>query len=165
LNNDVPPTDLAPESPSTTDPTTCKNFTDALDREGYNFQHTVLRQIGNLPTRGGQVAFEVSEFPTLTRGKGSRVDFILRVRTEWTPGFPVLLICECKRSNPALSKWCFARAPYVHSGWIGDGRVIAERIRFDKSAGRAVVETTAYRSPRIPYHIGLPVKTGQLGHP
>jgi hypothetical protein len=162
----------APASPAADSTTgsdhagTGRAFTASLDREGYSFHHAVLRCCDRISreNRGYRLSFEVSEFPVQTRGKDGRVDFILRVTSEWSNPPPVFLVCECKRSNPALSDWCFARAPYVRRGWQ-DPEVTAESLSLDTSRGSAAALTVSYHPERRPYHIGLPVKTGQAGDP
>jgi hypothetical protein len=137
-------------------------FTAHLDREGYSFQYAVLRQCEQVARRPSdqKLSFEVSELPVQTRGRDSRVDFILKSQSVWH-SIPLMLVCECKRSNPALSDWCFARAPYIRRN-RRDPCVIAETLTCDRNSGTALATAVTVRGEK-PYHVGLPVKSGQRG--
>jgi hypothetical protein len=80
----------------------------AFNNHGYPFQHSVLRR-GEDCYRAGKSRwyFSVAELPVEVRGSHTRVDFVLEHRDQ-----PWLLVAECKRVNPALASWCFAKAPY-----------------------------------------------------
>src|SRR5437867_2805939 len=84
-------------------------FVNAVNRQGYAFQFAVLEKAKQLLASGdSSFGFEVSEFPVQIRGAHTRIDFVLLKRDG-----KLRLVSECKRANPALSNWCFARAPYV----------------------------------------------------
>ena len=88
-------------------------FTKALNSHGYGFQYAVPRLVEHLGTFDGFAwDAEVSEFPVEVQGADTRIDFILRSKSR-DQGHLVLLFCECKRANPALSDWCFCRGPFV----------------------------------------------------
>src|SRR4030043_1645904 len=93
-------------------------FEKTLNRHGYGFQYSVLKKAKQLFEDGRSPwIFEPSEFPVSVQGRDVHIDFILRwyrkgmTLAEYS--IPVYLVAECKRADPALKYWCFARAPYV----------------------------------------------------
>ena len=93
-----------------------KGFEKALNQHGYGFQYSVLKFAEELYKKEESAwFFEVSEFPAEVQGYDTRIDFILRRSNRFPPynQKPFFLIAECKRANPALSNWCFARAPFI----------------------------------------------------
>lgn len=135
------------------------DFQRALDSHGYGFQHAVfqtalrLRQDGKSPWIPS-----VMEFPVSVQSDGTRVDVILQHETA-----RLYLIGECKRVNPALSNWCFIRAPFLRSGTPGTGSAI-EMLGFDDRG----IQTTAVPynvAPDDVYHVALEVKTNLKGDP
>ena len=88
--------------------TVASGFLKALNRHGYGFQYSVLRLAEDLFHK--QLSpwdYVAPEFPVEVQHNGTRIDFILRHKS----GF-LHLLAECKRVNPALSNWCFAKSPY-----------------------------------------------------
>lgn len=83
-------------------------FEKALSRHGHGFQYAVLREAQSLALsqRSHWIPW-IPEFPVDVQGSGTRIDIVLRHKRR-----PLYLVCECKRANPALSNWCFARATY-----------------------------------------------------
>jgi hypothetical protein len=138
----------------------------ALDREGHSFHQRVLHEgwliAGRMNGTEHRLSFEVSEFPVQTRGKDSRVDFILRIKSVWSSP-PILLVCECKRSNPAFADWCFARTPYVNRRALP--RVIVDRLTVDKNTRTMLSTAVSIASTVAPYQVGLPVKGDEKGDP
>jgi len=128
-------------------------FGKLLNSHGYPFQYASIASIGSLYNRGSAWLFEASEFPVEARGKGAAADFILKhVRTQFR------LIVECKRVNPALADWCFAKASYVRRG-DDPNEVVIERITNDGTG--VAFSSVAHRwknSDRI-YHIGMEVRS------
>src|SRR6266567_1778716 len=89
-----------------------KRFAAAINRHGYAFQNAVLKRCHDLFDSGkSRWVFEAAEFPAEVNGNGTRIDFIL-----WTHQTPYWLIAECKRVNPSLGDWIFARTQYVRRG-------------------------------------------------
>ena len=98
----------------------------ALNTHGYSYQYAVLEEGRRLnAARKSPWIFEVAEFPVNASGRDTQVDFILRHCDK-----PIYLIAECKRANPALADWCFAKAPYVGHNWTHDPYVV-ERVHRD----------------------------------
>ena len=75
-----------------------------LNSHGHPFQESVASAIKRLNTRSSWFPLAL-EFPVQVQGQGTRIDIVLTnlART-------VHLVCECKRANPALANWCFARS-------------------------------------------------------
>ncbi len=85
-----------------------------INRHGHAFQHAVLRRGEKLAgLRASKWLFDFAELPVEVRGQSTRIDFVLH-QMDFSRGGPVrFLVAECKRANPALSNWCFVKAPYV----------------------------------------------------
>jgi hypothetical protein len=91
-------------------------FEIALNRHGYPFQYAVLRRAKELrEAERSRFIFEVAEFPVSAGDASTRIDFVLKHQDA-----RIYLVCECKRANPAVANWCFARAPYMRRGRGGD---------------------------------------------
>ena len=74
-----------------------------LDQHGYGFQYALIR---HLREKGLSWYLQATEFPVEVGEKHTRIDFVLKYGSR-----NVYLVAECKRANPALSNWCFIRAP------------------------------------------------------
>jgi hypothetical protein len=138
-----------------------KSFQRALNDNGYGFQYSVLNRAKNLFESGKSAwGFEAAEFPIEVKGKGSKIDFILKLKS--SPF--VFLLAECKRANPAYSTWFFARAPFVMRNREQNYSYIEcvthkqlSTIDFlESSVRKAVLDQDVY-------HIALAVKTGLKG--
>ncbi len=132
-------------------------FHHVLNRHGYGFHYSVLRQAEAAYKAGrSKWGFEVAEFPVEVRGHGTRIDFILKHRD-----LNHLLVAECKRVNPALADWCFVRAPYVRVN-PRDGRILAEHL-VRGSDGRLVAGARPIGYSADAYHIALEMRTDAKG--
>ncbi len=132
-------------------------FINTLNRHGHAFQFAVLERVAQLFSSGGSpFSFEVSEFPVQVRGTPTRIDFLLKKRNG-----QLLLVCECKRANPALSNWCFVRAPYVQHNRTVE-RPALDRLRRDRGNVFYVEQKTAALTDRA-YHLGFEVKSQAKG--
>lgn len=102
-----------------------KCFETSLNEHGYSFQQSLLEKTQELysPGRFGW-SFEVSEFPVEVRGRGTRVDFVLRRHANGQSDQTVFMIAECKRANPAFSNWCFAKSHYSFRGQSKDSEYL-----------------------------------------
>jgi hypothetical protein len=137
------------------------SFAKALNRHGYGFQYRVLKEAWELCGRGSKWVFKVGEFPVEVQGAGTRIDFVLsRIRDRDNAAF--YLLAECKRANPALSNWCFARAPFVHEkrvyGISGYEPLIMDFCQLDE---RNAIHVSAKPSGKLgnAYHIAVEVKS------
>lgn len=92
-------------------------FESALNRHGHPFQYAVIRRADQLKSEGRSPwVFEASEFPVEVQGYHTRIDFVLSRWGEAVREPFQFLVAECKRANPSLHDWLFARAPYVRRG-------------------------------------------------
>jgi len=84
-----------------------KNLEADLNRHGYGFQFAIVRAADALfDAKRSPWRNPVTEFPVEVKGQGTRIDVIF----EHFEGHKYL-ICECKRTNPKLSDWCFLKLP------------------------------------------------------
>jgi hypothetical protein len=81
-------------------------FKNVLDSHGYSFQEAVVRAISQVGSPSAWTPW-VPEFPVQIHGHSTRIDLVLTNRTN-----RIYLVCECKRANPAIANWCFARSSY-----------------------------------------------------
>ena len=80
-----------------------------LNRHGYAFQNSVIKTAGELyEAKKSPWIFRVAEFPVDVRDRNTHIDLVLENHDK-----KLLLIGECKRVNPALSNWCFARSQFL----------------------------------------------------
>lgn len=131
-------------------------FEKALSRHGYGFQYAVLKEVASLfSSQRSHWMPWVPEFPVEVQGSGTRIDLILRHRRR-----PLFLVCECKRANPALSNWCFARATQAYDPSFS-GRSYLEMVHMvgDKVQAGLV---DLVDSSRI-YQIALEVRSDDKG--
>jgi hypothetical protein len=137
-----------------------KSFASMLNRHGYAFQYSSIRIANKLFTeRNSKWIFQTSEFPVelSARSKGTRIDFVLRSRDH-----PLYLLFECKRANPALKNWCFARAPYVRRNRT-DENFFVETITSNSEgiSSKGMILRSIDKDEA--YHIALEVKASESG--
>jgi hypothetical protein len=139
-----------------------RGFEKALNRHGFGFQYRIQREAQILFGQRKSIWREpLSEFPVEVRGFGTRVDLLLKHAR-----LPIYMIAECKRANPALSNWCFIKAPYTTSRVRLADQVFIEFIKLDETDVMwSGTEPTEYYSPESIYHLALEVKTGEKGDP
>lgn len=145
------------------------SFQKALNRHGYGFQFSVLKLAENLSKKVDQDErsrwnFLFSEVPVEVQGLGTRIDFILS-RGRSGPSNPFFyLVCECKRANPALSNWCFVRAPRVRRNRPrGVDSLLVETV-FQGSEVRPPMTTVSdLTSLKDAFHVGVEVRAPKLG--
>lgn len=134
------------------------SFAKLLGQHGYGLQYAVLRELERA-SREEQLrwVFEVAEFPVSVRGRDTRVDFVLRHVDK-----PLYVVVECKRANPALSDWCFLRAPYTYRDQRREG-VFVDRMTWEDNRRLRFVEVAELLYTSDAYHIGLELKTNAAG--
>lgn len=138
------------------------SFQRELNLHGYGFQFRVLREAKEQADRfESKRVFRVSEFPVQVQGSGTRIDFIL-FRQPY-PFWRADMICECKRSNPAISNWCFARSPFVHRNYPKSTDLLVLESILRPAAGKDLRVFAKADNAVDAYHVGLPVRTGQQG--
>ncbi|MEX2117534.1 MAG: hypothetical protein WEB37_11660 [Bacteroidota bacterium] len=90
------------------------------------------------------------------QGTNTRIDIIFYNRER-----NIYLVCECKRANPALSNWCFARAPWpTETGFATQSYMETITSRED---GVKFGVLGLVHSPRI-FQVALEVKTDKKGN-
>jgi hypothetical protein len=129
----------------------------ALGKHGYGFQYAVIREIRRLYRPGAAWQVDGTEFPVQVRGVSTHVDLTARSKHG-------LLVCECKRVDPALGIWCFGRSVLATS-YDREGQVIIhETLSFGDPEHDFVVDR---RDPRVlsdaQYHVALEIKTNEKG--
>jgi hypothetical protein len=137
-----------------------RGFGKVLNSHGYGFHYSVLKVAEAMSKLNeSNWLFEAAEFPVQVQGAGTRIDFVLKL--SYSP--PVYLLAECKRANPRLSNWCFARAPYVRRNRT-DEPFFVECVRRDTNE---VIDSFAWEGMALPdaYHIALEVRSSEKGDP
>ena len=143
-------------------------FARRLNEKGYPFHYAVLHRAGLLrdQNKTSPFLFERAEMPVELRGKDTRIDGVLR-NTNRRGGILeqslTFIAIECKRANPALANWCFARAPYVRYNHGVDEQFVVDRIkRPAPGAVEFILEPlrlfTLRSAYRIGYEANAPVK-------
>lgn len=102
-----------------------KGLVHSINVHGHAFHYAVLKTAEKLfEEKSSPWVFEVAEFPVLNKSIPLHIDFILRNKHEQSS-----LIAECKRCDPAISNWCFIKAPYVSRGTSsGRERIVRELV-------------------------------------
>lgn len=105
-------------------------FKRALNGHGYAFQDAVSKRIASISTSGWRPW--LPEFPVSVQEQQTRIDFTLVNETEDT-----YIICECKRANPAIANWCFARSWFDLKGYSQGKLALCETLldRGDRTIG------------------------------
>jgi hypothetical protein len=129
----------------------------ALDKKGYAFHQAAMHYGKELFSSYPQWRFEVYEFSVDTKGKPTRIDFILKHKSD-----PIYLVIECKRANPALKDWCFARTSYLSNG---QSYPYSFNLELVEKSFHGVFAKGKSVEARIPdsYHIGIEVKSNTTG--
>ncbi len=144
-------------------------FEKVLNRHGYGFQYSVLKKIQELHQNSkSRFAFEAAEFPVEVQGYDTRIDFILQknLRKPYSTD-ALLLLAECKRANPALSNWCFVKAPYTHRNrWGNQEKIIIEGLYKTGNTPTESIESFSNENfvSLDAYHIGFEVRSGLKGN-
>jgi len=134
-----------------------KSFEKALNLHGYGFQYSVAKQAEDLfNQRKSPWALAVSEFPVSGEGFDARIDLIFRNTRR-----SLYLISECKRANPAISNWCFAKASYVPH--IERASCAFYEVVSEVKTNRIVTSLVNLIVSENIYHVAIEVKTGDKG--
>jgi hypothetical protein len=137
-----------------------KRLEEALNCGGHSFHNAVLKRMGELFDANTSLWYlEATEFPVQAQGSGTRIDFVMKRRGR----IEFYLLGECKRANPALSDWCFAKASFVHHERSpGDEPLLLERITKQPGKSPNVASVKSMRLPSA-YHLALELKTDLKG--
>jgi hypothetical protein len=132
-------------------------FQNALFEHGYGFEAAVAFKLTQLATNR-RVPWSVvtGEFPVTVRGQSTRIDILIERRNGHELG-----VCECKRANPALDRWCFVRLPHVGAD-RHDNAVHIDVVM--RRAGSELISGHVVRG-HVPNfaHIGLPIRSDNRG--
>jgi hypothetical protein len=145
------------------------SFQKTLNRHGYGFQFGVLKIAEELAKRvdedeWSKWTFLFSEVPVQVQGFGTRIDFVLSKRESSSSNPFFHLICECKRANPALSNWCFIRAPRTRRNQIkGADPLMLETIIQNSGVQLFKIIASTDTSVRDAYHFGVEVRAARQG--
>jgi hypothetical protein len=131
-----------------------------LNIHGYAFQYAAIKiaqEVSN--EKKSPWIFDVSEFPVEINNSSTHIDFILRSIRE-----PFLMVVECKRVNPAISNWCFVKAPYVSRKPTEYNMITREVLVSRESSGDPPIAKidSIYKSDDI-YRLSFEVKSGEKG--
>ena len=132
-----------------------------INRHGHAFQEAVLRRGQELlEARRSNWVFDSAEVPVEVRGVQTRIDFLLYEsrRGQWGP--LRYLVAECKRVNPALSNWCFAKSNFVRRNLSSDG-VIVDRVMAGQPRLQLSKHVLSSRQPV--YHRAFEVRSDSKG--
>lgn len=136
-----------------------KRFQDTLNRHGYGFQYSVLNLAAELSDNNeSNWNFEAAEFPVQIQGNGTRIDFILKLRR----GINLYLLAECKRANPALSDWCFVKAPFIRRNRTTSEPIFLEHTQVDEQRQISSAAKKLFDLKEA-YHIALEIKSDKEG--
>jgi hypothetical protein len=131
-------------------------FQAALNRQGHPFQYAVIRRADQLHTEGrSKWVFEASEFPVEVQSYHTRIDFVLSQWSQPGRGPFRFLVAECKRANPSLHDWLFARAPYVRRDGVPRD-ILVESLRRERQSLTASL--THLDTSKDIYHVAVEVK-------
>jgi hypothetical protein len=129
-----------------------------LNRHGYPFQNSIIRAAKELFEAGNSPwIFRAAEFPVSVRGRVTHIDFILEHRDK-----SLYLIGECKRVNPGLSNWCFARTLFTTRNPKDTKLIIQNTWQSERASHTVLTGISSENSDQI-YHLGLEIKSNQKG--
>lgn len=138
-------------------------FAKTLNRHGYGFQNSVLKQVQSLCVENHlPFIFEASEFPVAIQGNNTKIDFILSRNNKFDVNTPLFILGECKRANPALSNWCFVRSPFTSRNHSLQDESIFETIEYIQELVDVRANKIRQERERI-FHIGFEVKSNLKG--
>lgn len=139
------------------------SFGKVLNSHGHAFQYAVLKAAQDLFQSGESLwVFEASEFPVAVQGSSTRIDFVLKKRLDsMEKQVPFYMVAECKRANPAIAAWCFAKAPYVRRNRASEPCIL-EHVEIDDT-GYLNGCGIAHHPVDNPFHLALEVRTNDKG--
>jgi hypothetical protein len=133
-----------------------------LNMHGYSFQESLLKHFAMLSTEGvSRYRFVASEIPIDLHGRHTSIDFALSRPSEWMRAPDQLVVAECKRVDPAVGRWLFARNTFRRPD-NRPHRTFASVVQHNPQ-GQGLTERTYEILGPQPYHIGLEMKTQQRG--
>jgi hypothetical protein len=132
-----------------------------LRAHGHGFSYAVIRYINEREHDSScKWKVRVAEFPVSAAHIDTRIDFVMQSKSG-----ELYLAAECKRANPALATWVFARAPFV--SWRSSSRdnLVAQRLSISRNhiSTASSWNPDSYSTPV--YHLGFEMRTDQKGDP
>ena len=94
--------------------------------------------------------------PIQANGFHGHIDIVLR-----NP--KAVIVAECKRANPALATWCFARSRFVESSHSEASCVALQQVAVDAHANRVFLAPREHTSSEQQYHVAVEAKTSAKG--
>jgi len=137
-----------------------EEITKAINRHGYALQYASLNKFKELFIRKStKWQFVASEFPVnlINSGLDTRIDYILKNKD-----FPVYIIIECKRVNPAFSNWGFIKVPFVHRKYSRDKFIIDSLNKKNDSIKINAQQSIIFYDDYF-FNIGLEFKSNNRG--
>lgn len=141
-----------------------------VNSHGYGLPYALTREVNRLfvgRTWGWHCWPQ--EFPVEFRSRDSRIDLILEHLPRDRPSSTRLfLTIECKRVNPAFSKWCFLRSNSGSDETELQDQFVVHVLQDLEKGGpgrglRIALKSLGNQSPV--FHLGLPIKSKQQGDP
>jgi hypothetical protein len=126
-----------------------------LNSHGYSFQNAIFRAINKIKSVQIWTPW-VPEFPVEVNGQQTRIDLVLTNRTN-----DVYLTCECKRANPSLANWCFAKSSFIPDRGLS-ARSYMDVLYHRQHLGVRSQIRELPSTERI-YQVAVEVKTRELG--
>jgi hypothetical protein len=128
-----------------------------LSQHGHGFHYAVLRCAERLSDAGrsGWI-LEAAEFPVQVGESVTHIDFVLRHKH-----YPLYMVAECKRADPAKALWCFVRAPYIARN-TSSNEVLLESISY-RPPDEVVAQIHSQYTQVGNYHLSVELKTHQTG--
>ena len=140
-------------------------FNKVLNSHGYGFHYAIIKAAGGLYSNHKSLwSFEAAEVPVEAQGASTRIDFVMQRRNRsGDETSPFYIIGECKRANPSLSNWCFAKAPYVGRNRNHEPYII-ENVNVNGNAFQGA-RGKSYSVADEAYHIAVEVRANAKGDP
>lgn len=140
-------------------PTIDQIATKALNSHGFPFQYATVRAFRNaFEQRHSHWAFEVAELPVECNGSTGHLDALY---SNIYGDRKYYLVTECKRSNPATSKWVFSHAPYQTRNHYRN-EILFDCVE-DTNGGPRCVPVKAIAKEIDVVQIGLAANSGERG--
>lgn len=129
----------------------------ALNIHGFAFNYAVIDSIAALAKKGIIWQFVGTEVPLTLNGEEIHADLVY-----FNPSRNIYIVGECKRPDPALAHWCFARSVYAFGH--GDNlRPTVDQLYRETNAAHVHLRPRVVRLGHQGYQVGIAMKTHQKG--
>lgn len=141
------------------------HFRQSLNSHGYGFQYSVLKLAANLVDQGKSTwGLVAAEFPVAVNGVNTHIDFILKNLSYRSDNSTTFFISECKRANPALSNWCFIKAPYIRRNRYPQDPFLFEFMQINSNSPTWISSISRHKQEDS-YHIAMEIRSKEKGDP